>query len=750
MKIKLRRTFSSLLVSYLVTMVFTVSIGIVTYYGALREIEKDAADLNLSLLRQSSEAIDARLNEVESLVDQLSFHPKINAFLSITDVDGEEENDHYKAIDTWRYIQSYQFMSNFIYNFYISFINSQIIMSPKDMSYRMQMYYEESLNYVGMPYAEWQSEFMGRFHNGEYLPAQKIIINGKTNAFITYLQTVPLGFRTNFRGTLIVLIPEREVHSLLSRLNIQEGGWSVISDASGKTITSITDGNRQIDMTGLRKDGLSGIVQQQVNGEDMLVSYYTSPSTKWEYVSAVPIRVVMKKADYIRKTNTYILSVGLVIGMIIAIFFAYRNWKPIKTLEHSISRLMHSNAELHTELEKQAPLLRAAFFDRLFRGEFNDAQEVRSALDDVGIAPGGNRFAVAVLRLEELEDSDVPEPMESLKVKRVLVKDALRGIVGDTGFIHDLRQDQMAVLFCVTEAEPEAGRAYIDEAIARAGEESNRVPGLRVLIGIGGLYDELLDVYRSYNEAVKAQELVDIQRGESWLRYDQLPNTSTGYYYPLEIEQRIMNLVRSGNEAETRKLLADVHHESVTLRNASPDMLKLLVFDLSATVCKLIHDVAPSQPPDRAVGQHEEFLERIGSKSSFQDAYAHISQTLVGLCQAVSGQKKSHNVELKDSIIEFIEENYQDGNLGLAHVADRFGISEVYLSQFFKEQTGENFSSYMESKRMQRARELLSLTDLTVDEISKLVGYFNSNTFYKAFKRIEGVSPGTFRNKFRA
>jgi two-component system response regulator YesN len=77
----------------------------------------------------------------------------------------------------------------------------------------------------------------------------------------------------------------------------------------------------------------------------------------------------------------------------------------------------------------------------------------------------------------------------------------------------------------------------------------------------------------------------------------------------------------------------------------------------------------------------------------------------------------------------------------LYSVALHFNLAEKYFSRFFKEQVGENFSCYLEKIRMRQAKVLLACKKKTIQEIAEQVGYQNTNTFYKAFKRIYGVSP---------
>lgn len=78
-------------------------------------------------------------------------------------------------------------------------------------------------------------------------------------------------------------------------------------------------------------------------------------------------------------------------------------------------------------------------------------------------------------------------------------------------------------------------------------------------------------------------------------------------------------------------------------------------------------------------------------------------------------------------------------------MAEQVERPEKYISQLFKEVTGVNFSDHLIKVRMDQAIILLKENGLTVDEIAVRVGYNSSHSFRRAFKRLMGVSPSTYR-----
>ena len=80
-------------------------------------------------------------------------------------------------------------------------------------------------------------------------------------------------------------------------------------------------------------------------------------------------------------------------------------------------------------------------------------------------------------------------------------------------------------------------------------------------------------------------------------------------------------------------------------------------------------------------------------------------------------------------------------------VADYFALSEAYFSQLFKEIIGDSFSTYLETMRLEKSKELLLGNKLTIEQIASAVGYNNSSTYRRAFKRVVGISPSTYKEK---
>ena len=96
-------------------------------------------------------------------------------------------------------------------------------------------------------------------------------------------------------------------------------------------------------------------------------------------------------------------------------------------------------------------------------------------------------------------------------------------------------------------------------------------------------------------------------------------------------------------------------------------------------------------------------------------------------------------------VINIMEESYCDPDFSIYVLADKFHISVAYMSYLFKKEFDQNFSDYLWSLRLKKAKELLTQTKLSIDEVSIKVGYITPSGFRRKFKRDVGVSPTQYR-----
>jgi len=97
------------------------------------------------------------------------------------------------------------------------------------------------------------------------------------------------------------------------------------------------------------------------------------------------------------------------------------------------------------------------------------------------------------------------------------------------------------------------------------------------------------------------------------------------------------------------------------------------------------------------------------------------------------------------SYIEVIDECYCQPDFSVTVLAERFHVSQSHMSKLLLRGQGMSFTDYLWKKRLEKAKELLLNSDMTVEAVAEAVGYSNVSSFRRKFKADVGVTPLQFR-----
>lgn len=112
--------------------------------------------------------------------------------------------------------------------------------------------------------------------------------------------------------------------------------------------------------------------------------------------------------------------------------------------------------------------------------------------------------------------------------------------------------------------------------------------------------------------------------------------------------------------------------------------------------------------------------------------------------------RENKNDGLVQQVREYIQEHYAESDLTIELLCGELGKSVSYLSQVYKEKTGQNILYDLNLLRVEKAKELLREKDSSVDEVGRRCGFTNSNSFIRVFKKYEKVTPGKYREIYLA
>ncbi|ASR47515.1 hypothetical protein B4V02_12950 [Paenibacillus kribbensis] len=127
-------------------------------------------------------------------------------------------------------------------------------------------------------------------------------------------------------------------------------------------------------------------------------------------------------------------------------------------------------------------------------------------------------------------------------------------------------------------------------------------------------------------------------------------------------------------------------------------------------------------------------------------------QDFGGVKEKPSNPRGQSNDEAKESggvlasrIREIIDSQYGDAMLSLTMIAEQLQMSNSYISRVFKEQYQLGLVEYLNQVRVERAKELMNLQQLSIKEIAREVGFASDVSFIRVFKKYEHMTPGKYK-----
>ena len=259
-------------------------------------------------------------------------------------------------------------------------------------------------------------------------------------------------------------------------------------------------------------------------------------------------------------------------------------------------------------------------------------------------------------------------------------------------------------------------------------------------IGVGKPYNDIMDIPFSFTQSC-CSATSDYERHDGFIiEYESVSQNIGNMYYPIELELKLINSTKYGDTKQVRSIFQEILKKNVEIHNLSTMMRHMLIENIQATLLRVYSDVVSDK-------RLNDIIELPHKHTELPDALKELENQFVSVAEYVERSKTERVAVLKRNMEQYIKQNYKNSMLSMTSMADYFALSEAYFSQLFKEIIGDSFSTYLETMRLEKSKELLLGNKLTIEQIASAVGYNNSSTYRRAFKRVVGISPSTYKEK---
>ncbi|HET6486344.1 MAG TPA: helix-turn-helix domain-containing protein [Spirochaetia bacterium] len=412
-------------------------------------------------------------------------------------------------------------------------------------------------------------------------------------------------------------------------------------------------------------------------------------------------------------------------------------------LREAVRATLSWKAKLDLDLCQGTAAMRQDFLRRLARGHWTGAAEVERAFAQFGIVPLSSCYAVFVVRPRSPLDRVTPAHDTGRKLASFIIASAVEAILNrlQCGFVaeHD------GSLVCIVSLRLLSALEWnrdLDTIIADTRTYLQETFGLRTIVGVSTLVNGVQRIPQAFREALSALEYGPVVEPESVIRYGDVRNRQSTCRRSLETDEQLGNAVRLGDEEKTAEILRLIMDQNLRGADVSIQSLKCFIFDMYNLLSQAIATV--DEPRQRELARAIQPLMRaLEGDSSLAALEAEVQGVVLAVCGSLRSVRKDNGLALE--IRRHVEANYTDLNLSIGAIADRFDLSQGYLTRLFRERTGQSLLDFITGVRISHAKELISKQHRSLEDVAGAVGYLSASALIRAFKRHEGVAPGRYR-----
>ncbi len=742
--------FTMLLTSYFIVLL----IPLIIFFGLYKQIEKvmidNAEQSNLAIIEQVKQVVDNQLDEMKLITRYIVSHPKLGDLLR-ADVP-QNGQDRYVFIEFMEEMKRYLSSSNFISDFYLYLKESDVVLTPT-MKTDPETIFSQIYGYHHWTYEQWKAIVLDEVHYHRFLPAAHVSKRLHQNRKIIFLQSLPFGEKQHPLGTLVMFIDESQITQLLGQ--VTDSGMLVIKDRLGQVIVKAGgDVNTQL--------------ESAEQNDDLMIASTRSSSIGWEYISVVPKEVVLSKVYHVKKAALSIFFICIIAGVAVCLYLSYRSYRPLKEIisqiaqfkfakgkcyadeyefiKTAVARSLEKQVQLEEQLKKQKPVIRANFLTRLMQGNVDLTRHEEMNLSFLGITFPYDQFSIALIKLLDIHEFAPKGTEADWALIRFVIGKVAEEQFSFTAYAVELEKDMMAVVVNFPEKESSTLKTQWANQVQQTIKNRFKT---EIAIATSGMHQHVSNIPAAYHESLKALDYSVFIACRPVVHFEEMKDKTRMYYdFPVETEAKLINAVKSGNVKQVKEVMERLYHSNFTEKQTAPELGRILFANLLSTLFKLLN--ALNVRYEELFDPKEMPLESLYQVNTVDEWYELILFCFEMVCSHVNKQRETPSSQLLQKIKQYIHDNGTDPMISLVTIADQFQITPQYLSAFFKKQSGSNITDYLAQVRIERAKKLMQDPEMTITQISQMVGYNNNVSFIRVFKRHEGITPGKYKEMLHA
>lgn len=419
----------------------------------------------------------------------------------------------------------------------------------------------------------------------------------------------------------------------------------------------------------------------------------------------------------------------------------------LETIDKNLDKLIEANRDFKTQIERSKYLLANNILIRFLRNlPLGDTLENICA--EYGLKLYGKKINVLAVDSRNIrEHLQTLTPQESLQIQTAISLDrqrlaALTFSEFEKYYVVDAEQYSYLILLSNPIDEDDAILAKIKKCAKEYQLRAKNDYTIYVSFSISSTVNSPDEIYIAYRQAEEVRSFSLLLGSDNEIiAYNKIRPKKTSSDRNLIPYRELRDLIRDKNfDAAKEKFSKIIENDSKSLE---PEEMRCRMYSLIDNLILELNDAT--------VYFDNDFLERLNYREKLLkvpslEALLGITCEIFSMLSDYASQSVNTNTEWVEGVKNFINQNFADINLNVGFLADRFNFTLPYFSRAFKKVTGKGVFDYIQEKRIENAKELL-LKNMPVGEVATKVGYLDSRTFIRTFKKYEGDTPSRFKRQ---
>lgn len=393
--------------------------------------------------------------------------------------------------------------------------------------------------------------------------------------------------------------------------------------------------------------------------------------------------------------------------------------------------------KMQEELESNTALARTKFLTDLMYGAIDASFAIKQA-EDFGFSLISHFYAVSISELHNTDSENAKDFLASFK-------SAMISLENQNTILFFLTPTILVAIHKGSSQETCEERAF-SFANLISHELLQRTENLPITLttAIGSVVEHASHIANSFAEANKVIKRCQLTSKNLILSSNDIEK-STDSEIVLQENDPLVDRLHYANESEIEQIIAEYiallgensSHFSVIASYLVVDVImavSTVIERLGGNVKEVMPQILSHSFVDRAVQNEEIFVSEITSVLTSLLAYRN---------EHMQGRYADVILRAK----RYIDQNYSNPDICLKSAADEVNLSPNHFSTVFSQDCGITFIEYLTLVRIEKAKKLLSTTDMKSSDIAYEVGFNDSHYFSFIFKKTVGLSPRDWKNK---